>query len=100
MSLNVNGLCSKLKYEDLEDYINKFEIVGLTETKLGDCDHVEIEKFELFAKNRKNFKSRSGGVALLVSNNIVKHVKIVQSDCESALWFLISGNLLGYVLFY
>ena len=99
MSLNVNGLCSKLKYEDLEDYISKFCIVGLTETKLDDCDHVEFDNFELFTKNCKNFKSRSGGVALLVSSNIVKRVKIVQSDCETALWFHISENLLGYTLF-
>ena len=99
MSLNVNGLCSKLKYEDLEDHIGKFDIIGLSETKLDDCDHVEIDNFELFTKNQKKFKSRSGGVALLVSNNIVQHVKIIQSDCESVLWFHISENLLGYTLF-
>ena len=52
-SINVCGLNSKLRYTILQDYIQKFDIVCLTETK---CDNIDNEiisfKSYLMTKNK------------------------------------------------
>ena len=95
MLLNVCGLKSKLRAPDFEEYIQQYDIVCLTETKLGKGDTVSLNNFEIFAQNRDKCKHASGGVAVLVKNDLVRHVEIVHGEAEFALWFKIKPELLG-----
>ena len=93
MSLNVNGLLSKLKFNDFLDYLCTFDLIRLSETKLDNYDDFNLENFSIFSKNRQKY--RSGGV-LLVKNNISKYIEIIPSECNNILWFSINQKLLGF----
>ena len=41
-SINVCGLCSKMKSPDFSEFVNNYDIVFLTETKLDDLDECNI----------------------------------------------------------
>ena len=76
--LNVCGLKSKMLSPDFEEFIFRFDIVALTETKMSDLDNINdmFREFDIFYKNRRLAKRASGGVALLVKKNISNHVHI------------------------
>ena len=42
---NFSGLRSKLKYQDVQDYVNNFDIVGISWTKLPSYDSVGLEDY-------------------------------------------------------
>lgn len=93
LSLNVCGLTAKKKFPELYDVISKIDIACLLETKLDDIDQVDLAGFTCFMKNRRGFRYRSGGVALLVRNELLRHIKIVENvDFTSR----IDANLLKY----
>ena len=55
--INVNGLESKLKAPDFEEYIAAHDIVTLSETKLNCLDNqLEIIGFDIFSKLEKTVK--------------------------------------------
>jgi exonuclease III len=97
-SLNVCGLRSKLLSYDFENFIKSYDIVCLTETKLSDHDDLEFDGYTIFMKNRKNVRRNSGGVAVIIRNDLCKHVKIIETDSEFTLWFKISSKVAGYEL--
>jgi len=91
LSLNVCGLKSKVNCPEFTNYLNDFSIIGLQETKLNDLDHVELEQFDIFYKNRSiNKHRRSGGIALLVKKNISKYVTILETKSKLVIWFVVS----------
>ena len=74
--INVNGLKSKLKAPDFEEYIAAHDIFTLSETKLNCLDNqLEITGFDIFSKNRKNCKTSSGGVAIMVKKHLSKNIQ-------------------------
>ena len=85
MFLNVCGLKSKLRFPDFNDFIMGYDIVLLTETKLDEMDSIEIPGFNIFTKNRKPKKRKSGGVALLLNNKINSAVEIIDSDIKETM---------------
>ena len=87
MFLNVCGLKSKLRFPDFNDFIMGYDIVLLTETKLDEMDSIVIPGFNIFTKNRKLKKRKSGGVALLLNNKSNSAVEIIDSDIKETLWF-------------
>ena len=93
--INVCGLLSKLRYPDFEEFCQSYDIVCLVESKLGSLDSFDIQNFRiLHLINRKQAKSRSGGIAVLVKDTIFEHVKILKSTSENVLWFTVNSSLL------
>ena len=78
VSLNVCGLMSKMKYPEFCEMLVSNDIICLTETKMVDLDSFDFDGFTCFMKNRSIYKTKSGGIALLVRNQILNMVKIVE----------------------
>ena len=74
--LNICGLKAKLKNIDLQ-FIQKHQILFLTETKLGKFDEIIIPGFKLLINNRQTTRRASGRVAILVHESIVNFVKVL-----------------------
>lgn len=96
LSLNCCGLNSKLKCPEFLELINRYEIIGLQETKTDDADtYIEIPGYTLFFHNRNCLsRYRSGGIALVVKNTLLPYVKIDQNrNRKLALFFTISKEI-------
>ena len=73
------------------NYINQFDVIALSETKLNDLDEIILQNFECITKNRKQRTARkSGGIAVLIKNKIFKYFSAVESEYEYVLWFTLS----------
>ena len=59
-SLNVCGLTSKLKY-NIQEYIEQFDIIYLTETKCLSVDEHDIKEYTVF-HGKKNKRNKYGGI--------------------------------------
>ena len=71
LSLNVCGLKSKLNPGVFEQYIVNYDLVALSETKLNsNIDNIVVQCFTIFKKCRKEGKSTSGGIAILVQDSV------------------------------
>ena len=59
--VNVCGLYSKLKVPDFIEFVNKYDIVALAETKTGDYSNVDITGYSLFPQtdSLKDVKRRN-----------------------------------------
>lgn len=88
LSLNVCGLKSKLLIPEFIDLCNEFDILTCFETKLDDLDIVKLDHHMCIAKNRKQKVIRkSGGIAVMIKENILKYFEYIDSECEYVLWF-------------
>ncbi|KAK6174155.1 hypothetical protein SNE40_017484 [Patella caerulea] len=83
---------------DFEEFITYFDIVCLTETKLGNTDEIRIDNFTLFVKNRKRSKINSGGVAVLVKNKYISFINVHDTDDNFSLCFTMNEKKLGFKL--
>ena len=75
LNYNVGGLGSKLKFPEFDDFINEYDLIVLTETMLDDTCDCEIPNFTLFKKNRGICKKKSGGIGVLVRDEIIKKIQ-------------------------
>ncbi len=89
--LNVCGLKAKLKGPDFEEFAHKFDIVCLTETKLDELDCVNLPDYRLLRKDRKKKRRASGGVAILVKENIAHRIQILNTEVDDTLWFTVTN---------
>ena len=81
-TINVCGLKSKLLYPEFEDFLDKYDIICVTESKLDKFDSIKLDNYSIMTNNRSIFKSKSGGIALLFRNDLCSYVKLVaKSDC-------------------
>ena len=80
IALNVGGFITKSLYPDFIEFINKHDIICISESKLSYEDTVNIEGFTSFYKNRLQFKRKSGGILILIRNKFVKYVKIYEEE--------------------
>ena len=95
LSLNVCGLKSKLIHPEFIDLLNQYDIIGLQESKLDDIDIVDIKGFQMYSKNRTAVsRYRSGGITLLIKENLVPFVTVLKNDSKLVLWFLISKHIM------
>ena len=79
--LNVCGLRKKLIGIEFEIFVNSYDIVFLTETKLPEqmsSNDLNIPGYTMMCKNRKNAKHASGGVAILIKNEYINKCEIVE----------------------
>lgn len=72
-SLNVGGLMSKLTYPDFQEFVENFDLVGLSETKLDKIDRPDVNGYMLLNENRTSCKRKSGGVGVLIKNSLVPY---------------------------
>ena len=95
-SINVCGFNSKLKYGILENYITKFDVICLTETK---CDHLieNIEGYTLFVMQKRNKKHKYGGIhgiCIFVKEDIALNCTIIDNFLsESIFWLHMKPNI-------
>jgi hypothetical protein len=95
LSLNVCGIVSKLRNPDFVEFINNYDIVCLTETKLDFYDNIHIDGYKLLSQvNRVNCKARSGGICVFIHENLSDYVSIEKgrSECSNCvLWFSVDS---------
>lgn len=59
------------------DLIQKYDIIGIQETKTDDLDTISIPGYKVIVKNRSCIsKNRSGGIALIVKEAISPFIKV------------------------
>ena len=65
--INVNGLGKKSKYPEFTEFINNYDIVGITESNMTENDKLTLEHFFLLkTKERPLALKTSGGITVLV----------------------------------
>ena len=86
--MNVCGLKTRLRSPEFEQFIQNYDLICLTETKLSEIDNIAISGFKSLKKNRKTLHRASGGVALLLNENnpLCKHVNEMYVDSKDQLW--------------
>ena len=87
---NVCGLASKLKYNIIQEYIEKFDIICLTETKCLLVDEHDIKEYKCFSMSPKIKKNKYGGIhgiCILVKAHLAINCHIIDTlSSESILW--------------
>ena len=61
-SINVCGLRSKMKYKVIQNYLNSFQFICLTETKCNAAEEIEITGFESFVMCKMSKSHKYGGI--------------------------------------
>ena len=87
------GLRSKLKLLDFEEFIQKYKLIFLTETKLDELDDIDVPNYKIFTNNWTIKKRASGGVAILVHNSLSDYVTVLDTDIKSTIWIRLNKNI-------
>ena len=66
LGLNVCGFKSKQIFPDFINFLNKHDVICISESKLADTDTVNIDGYTSFYKNRDKYLHKSGGVLVLI----------------------------------
>jgi hypothetical protein len=91
----VCGLVSKLNQPDFESFIQDYDLVCLSETKLSDFDSIAIPGFEIMVLNRNGLNKKSGGIAVLIRSKFSQNFKQLKGDSNYVLWFACDLALTG-----
>ena len=81
-----------MKLRDFYEYVNSYNIVMLTETKLDEYDQMDIPNFVVISKVRKYKKRAWGGATILVRSSIINEIQQLEVNCDdySTIWIKIS----------
>ena len=95
---NISGIWSKLSDFDFCNYIQSFDIIGMTETWCKDfkTDNV-FQDYEIINKDADNLSKHgrlSGGISVLVKKVMFKHVKWTKI-AENAIFLLFDKQVFG-----
>lgn len=94
LSINVCGLKSKLLCPEFTSFISQYDIIGLQESKLDDVDKINIPGYQVYSNNRKAVsRYRSGGITLLVKNDLSPFITVHKFESQLILWFSVSNKL-------
>ena len=75
VSINVCGINRRLKYPEFQDFISKYDLLILTETKTDDIDPIELNDFIFCAKNRQTCsRTRSGGIVVGYRKSLAEYI--------------------------
>ena len=103
LSLNVCGLKSKLLISEFKSNLSNYSIICLCETKLDDIDNeyisLQLENlgYSVYFKNRRSISNyRSGGLCVIVKNELLEFISIIESESKLVQWFKIDKTLTGY----
>ena len=84
-SFNIEGLGEKLEDEKFLEIIQKFDFITLVETWKPEHEKISIDNFYSYSKCRskhKKAKRHSGGITVLIRNDIRKGVKFFSSKSD------------------
>ena len=74
LALNVCGILSKMKHPDFLSLISNHDMIAIPESKLHDTDPADVPGYVAFYKNRGKFRRKSGGVLLLIKEELAQYV--------------------------
>ena len=88
--------------------ISNHDIIAISESKLDDTDAVDVPGYVAFYKNRGKFRRKSGGVLLLIKEELAQYVTVFESKDKKPKidtrvkkhYCFISGDLCANVLFF
>ena len=97
--LNVGGLKSKLKTEDIFESINSFHIVCFLEAKIDKVDleglKNKFDGFELFANVEAEFSNKPrGGIILLIKKELSPFITHFPNKSNMAIWCKVDKRIL------
>ena len=73
--INVNGLQQKSKYPEFIEFINNYDIIGITESNMRESENIELKNYSILKTKERPFYIRaSGGITVLVKNDIKEFV--------------------------
>ena len=77
-------------------YISRdYDLIGISESNLTGSETLDFEKFNLLkTKARPNVYKTSGGISVLVKEDIAHLVKYIPSESELVLWVEVDKKLL------
>ena len=98
---NINGIFrngeSKHENEEFVNSVQHYDIFGLVETHTGPDDTISIPNCHTYQANRPksiNARKFSGGIAVLVKNDIKEGVKLCKTDTYS-IWLKLEKSYFG-----
>ena len=91
--MNVCGLKSILKLLDFKEFIQKYELIFLTETKLDELDDVTVPNYKVFTNHRKIKRRTSGGVAVLVHHSLFDYITVLHTDIKITIWIRLDKSV-------
>ena len=101
--INVCGLNSKLNFGELNDYIKKFDMFCITESKVSKGPHINSYTVFNLEKNTKKYPYPGiHGLQVYVADHIAGlccQINDISLICESILWIKISENLIVGALY-
>jgi hypothetical protein len=69
-------------------FINQYDIIGIQESKLDDVDNIHIDGYTIYMHNREHIsRYRSGGITLIVKDNLKSAVTVLENSNTLTLWF-------------
>lgn len=69
-------------------------MIGLQETKLDDADSICVKGYQVHDNNRKSLtRHRSGGISILIKNDLAPYVKVLKNNSKLVSWFIISSKV-------
>ena len=75
--------------------IERYDIIGIQESKLDDVDNINIQGYQVFTNNRTAIsRHRSGGIAFLFKNELSPFITVHKAESKLALWFTISKRII------
>ena len=89
LSLNVGGITSKLRYNILTDYIEKYDIVLFSETRLQKIPQSKFSGYDIFSLKQKTPRH---GLALMVKNGLFSFTKKLTATSPCVLWVLLGTS--------
>ena len=95
---NVEGIVSKLKDTSFVSFISCYDFVCLVETFVDTFTSTLFPSFTSFvtpAKKLSHHGRRSGGVIVLVRNELMRIVKQIEVDYDNVIILEVSKELLG-----
>ena len=84
--INVCGIKNRMKSVEFYNFINNYDVILMTETKLDELDQIAFPGFRLITKNRLFKRKASGGVAALLSEKVQSRVSLINNTQQYSLW--------------
>ena len=87
------GLKRRLLYPDFQDFVTKYDLLFISETKLDIHDYISIPNYTFISKARKlKVIRKSGGLGVFVKFEILPFVEELTTGSEYVLWIKIAKS--------
>ena len=90
--INVCGVKTRMKSVEFYNFINNYDVILMTETKLDELDQIAFPGFKLITENRLFKRKASGGVAALISEKVQSRVSLINNTQQDSLWLKFKGS--------